>query len=81
MIDRIKGKVSAKETPIGLMPNIADLDLTGLDINKETMEKLFEVDREEWTKEAEEIEQFYAQFGNRLPEALKQHLEKLKKEL
>jgi phosphoenolpyruvate carboxykinase (GTP) len=81
MIDRIKGKVSAKETPIGLMPNIPDLDLTGLDIGKETMEKLFEVNREEWAKEAEGIEQFYAQFGNRLPEALKQHLEKLKGEL
>jgi phosphoenolpyruvate carboxykinase (GTP) len=78
MIDRIKGKVSARETPVGLMPNVADLDLTGLDINKETMEKLFEVNGEEWRREAEEIEQFYAQFGNRLPEALKQHLGKLK---
>jgi phosphoenolpyruvate carboxykinase (GTP) len=81
MIDRIKGKVSAKETPIGLMPNIPDLDLTGLDIGKETMEQLFEVNRAEWAKEAEGIEQFYAQFGNRLPEVLKQHLEKLKKGL
>jgi phosphoenolpyruvate carboxykinase (GTP) len=81
MIDRIKGKVSAKETPVGFMPNIADLNLSGLEISKEIMKKLFEINRDEWSKEVEGIEQFYAQFGTRLPEFLKKHLEKLKKGL
>lgn len=81
MIDRIKGKVSAKETPIGFMPNMADLNLSGLEISKEIMNKLFEINRDEWSKEVEGIEQFYAQFGTRLPEVLKSHLEKLKKGL
>ena len=81
MIDRIKGKVSARETPIGLMPHMGDLDLKGLDIAKETMDKLFEVNREEWKKEVEGIEQFYAQFDGRVPQALRQHLENLKKKL
>jgi len=81
MIDRIKGKVSAKETPIGLMPHMADLNLSGLDISKETMDKLFEINGEHWAKEVEGIEQFYAQFGKRMPEPLKKHLEKLKKAL
>ncbi len=81
MIDRIKGKVSARETPIGLMPHMANLDLKGLDIPKEVMDKLFEVNREEWKKEVEGIEQFYAQFEGRIPQALGQHLENLKKKL
>jgi phosphoenolpyruvate carboxykinase (GTP) len=81
MIDRIKGKVSAKETAVGFMPNMADLNVSGLNISKEIMDKLFELNPGEWSKEVEGIEQFYAQFGTRLPEALKGHLEKLKKGL
>jgi phosphoenolpyruvate carboxykinase (GTP) len=81
MIDRIKGKVSARETPIGLMPDMADFNLSSLDISKQTMDKLFEVNREHWAKEVEGIEQFYAQFGNRMPEPMLRHLEKLKSSL
>jgi phosphoenolpyruvate carboxykinase (GTP) len=78
MIDRVKGKVPATETPIGLVPRISDLDLTGCDVPASTMEKLLAVNPGEWKKEAEGIEQFYNQFGNRLPDVLKQHLAKLK---
>lgn len=81
IIDRTKGKMSARATPIGLMPNMADLDLNGLNVTKEAMDKLFEVNPEEWKKEVGGIEQFYAQFGDRVPGALKQHLETLKKNL
>jgi phosphoenolpyruvate carboxykinase (GTP) len=81
MIDRIKGKVSAKETPIGFMPNAADLNLSGLDISGEVMNKLFEINRDEWNKEVQGIEQFYAQYEERLPVFLKKQLENLKKGL
>ena len=79
MLDRIKGTVGAKETPIGFLPNISDLYLDGLDISKDTMEKLFEIKPEEWKKEIAGIEEFYAQFGDRLPAELKKHLAELKK--
>ena len=81
IIDRTKGKTSPRATPIGLMPNMADLDLDGLDVTKEAMDKLFEVNPEEWKNEVAGIEQFYTQFGDRVPGALKQHLETLKKNL
>ncbi len=81
MIDRIKGKVPARETPVGFMPNVADLNLSGLDVSKETMDKLFELSPGEWSKEVEGIDQFYAQFGTRLPQPLSRHLEKLRKSL
>jgi phosphoenolpyruvate carboxykinase (GTP) len=60
---------------------MADIDLSGLNVTKEAMDKLFEVNPEEWKKEVGGIEQFYAQFGDRVPGALKQHLETLKKNL
>ncbi len=79
MLDRIKGKADARETPVGFMPHMKDLMLDGLDIGKSTLEKLFEINPAEWKKEIEGIEAFYAQFGERLPKELTRQLQTLKK--
>jgi phosphoenolpyruvate carboxykinase (GTP) len=79
MLDRIKGTVQAKETPIGRMPILSDLMLDGLNIDRKTMEKLFEINSEEWKKEIAGIEAFYEQFGSRLPAELAGQLATLKK--
>jgi phosphoenolpyruvate carboxykinase (GTP) len=81
MMDRVKGTVSAKETPIGLVPIFNDLNLRDLDAPQSTFEKLFEVNPDEWRHEIKGIEQFYGQFGDRLPRELTQHLKELKKRL
>ncbi len=79
MTGRINGDVKANESKIGLLPNIDDIDLSALDISKETMEKLFEIDPEEWKAEVEAIGKFYAEFGDKLPPKLIDHLNDLKK--
>jgi phosphoenolpyruvate carboxykinase (GTP) len=81
MLDRINGKAGAKKTPIGLLPETRDLDLSGLDIKPETVKKLFDIKPEEWKAETEEIGKFYSQFGKRLPSRLLSLLEDLKKAL
>ncbi len=81
MMDRVKGTVRAKETAIGLMPEYGDIDLTGLDIAKETLETLFEVRADHWKKEIEEIKAFYGQFGERLPGELTGFLAELEKKI
>ncbi len=81
MVDRIKGKVPARSTPVGLMPRLEDLYMTGLSLPPGTMETLFEVNKADWEREAAEIEVFYAQFGDRLPQALKKRLAELKANL
>ena len=81
IIDRIKGKAGAKETPIGLIPRPEDLCLEGLDIDRKSLERLLEVRPEEWKREVMEAESFYEQFGDRLPGELRAHLERLKKAL
>ena len=81
MMDRISGKAQADKTPIGFIPRIADLDLTGLAISKETMEGLFEIKSDEWKQEIQGIEAFYAQFGGRIPKELTDHLTTLKNSL
>ncbi|MFH1386374.1 MAG: phosphoenolpyruvate carboxykinase (GTP) [bacterium] len=74
IVDRANNKVDAKETPIGLIPEMKDLDLTGLDIPQDKLAKLFEVKIEEWGPEIEDIRKIFETFGQRLPWELRDEL-------
>jgi phosphoenolpyruvate carboxykinase (GTP) len=77
VMERVRGRVGAKETPIGRLPNIDDLDLKGLSMPKAKLEKLFEVEPEGWKEEVGGVRKFFSQFGNRLPKELMQECDKL----
>jgi phosphoenolpyruvate carboxykinase (GTP) len=81
MIDRIQGKASAKEAEIGLFPDENGLDLTGLNISPETMQKLLSVNKSEWQKEIPAIEEFYSKFGDKIPQELTKLLQTLKQKV
>jgi len=81
ILDRVNGRVGARETPIGLVPNVSDLDLSGLKIAKEEMEKLFEVDRSGWQTELQDIDKYLAQFGDHLPADIRRQRDDLAKKL
>jgi len=80
IIDRCEGKVDADETAIGYVPKAENINLEGLEseITTEQLQKILDVDKAAWTKEAEVIEEFYTKFGDRLPEELKNQLNTLK---
>ncbi len=75
ILDRCRGEAKAQRTPIGHVPAPDSLDLSGLDISSETMEKLLAVNREEWLSETESIVSFFEQFGERFPKQLWEQLE------
>ncbi len=81
IIDRCEGNADACETAIGYVPKAEDIDLTDLDMDIDTLKSILKVDKEVWTKEAEEIEEHYKKFGDRLPEELRAQLEALKANL
>ncbi|XP_063260298.1 phosphoenolpyruvate carboxykinase, cytosolic [GTP] [Prinia subflava] len=57
MFNRIEGKASAKTTAIGYIPTDTALNLKGLDdVN---LTELFEISKEFWEKEVEEIKQYF----------------------
>jgi phosphoenolpyruvate carboxykinase (GTP) len=78
IVDRIRGRVGARQTPIGLLPNLADLAMNGLSLPPGRLESLFELKHGEWAKELAEVEEFYAKFGERIPQALRAQLSRLK---
>ena len=77
MIQRVKGTVGARETPVGLLPDPADLDLDGVELDLEAHAKLFGFDREGWQAEFEGIGEYLAGFGPRMPPALKDEQQRI----
>lgn len=81
IIARCEGRADAKETAIGYLPHPEDINTEGLDISKETLEKLLEVNNVDWLNEMQGIEEFYQKFGDKLPDELKKQLTALKERL
>ena len=81
IIDRCEGKADAVETPIGFVPKAEDINTEGLDIDTDTIKGLLQVDKDLWAKEVDGIKEFYAQFGDKLPEELRHQLATLENNL
>ena len=81
MCERVDGQAGAKSTPIGYLPNEADLDLNGVNLPPENVKELLRVDANAWKAELPDIEKHFAQFGARLPARLREQLDELKMRL
>ena len=82
ILDRCEGKVGANITPIGYVPNAEDIDIEGLEgVDLDTIKSLLEVDIESWLADVENIKEFYAQVGARVPTAMYDELAALEARL
>jgi phosphoenolpyruvate carboxykinase (GTP) len=79
--ERVDGTTKAVTTPIGNLPTPDGLDLSGLNLAGESISQLLAVDVAGWKKEADDIAAYYTKFGEKLPNALRQQLEALRKRL
>ena len=69
------------DTPIGRVPEPRDLDTQGLDMSPANLAKLLSVDVEGWRAEIPLIEKHFAQFGDRLPQGMKDEVKGLAERL
>ena len=72
ILERVEGKGQAEETPIGFVPTRSALTLDGLNISPETLRELFRVDGDDWELDLADTREFFAKFGGRLPQALRE---------
>jgi len=70
MIKRVDGEAGAVETPIGNLPDEADVNLEGVQLSDEARAKLFGFDSEGWKAEFASIAEYLDGYGERLPDAL-----------
>ena len=81
IFERCDDEALAEETPIGRLPARGELDLEGLNIPAENMEKLLRVDIDGWLAEVPLIRTYFEKFGNHLPEGLKTEVALLEQRL
>src|SRR5437764_5622826 len=81
VLERIAGETEAVDTPIGRVPTVEAIDTSGLDIERNTLDQLVQVDSESWRQEIPLIEGHYATLGERLPQELEDQLASLEKRL
>ncbi len=82
ILARCEGKVDANITPIGYIPNAEDINIEGLsDVTLDTIKDLLSVDVDSWLSDVENIKEFYAQVGDRVPAAMYDELAALEARL
>jgi phosphoenolpyruvate carboxykinase (GTP) len=77
IFERCDNQVNAVDTPIGRLPTPSDLDRAGLDMPPANLERLLSVDVEGWRAEIPLIENHFAQFGDHLPQGLRDEVKNL----
>jgi phosphoenolpyruvate carboxykinase (GTP) len=73
--------VRAEETPIGFIPKLEDIDLSGLNLTSGDMEKLLAIDKAEWREELKGHKEFFKIFDKRLPKEIWDEYRALEKRL
>ena len=79
--ERVEGTAKAQKTAIGNLPTPEALDVSGLNLPANDMQQLLAVDPAGWKKEAEEVAVDYAKFDGKVPKALYDQLDGLRKRL
>jgi phosphoenolpyruvate carboxykinase (GTP) len=72
MLDRIHGRIGARETPVGLVPNEEGLDLAGLALSADGLKESLAVRDDEWRVEMNSAGEFFTRLEPHMPAELKE---------
>ena len=81
IVERVEGKANGASTPIGTVPGVDDLDLSGLDVDAADVAAAVKVNASEWRDELPQIEEWFEFIGEKLPTGVKDEFEALKQRL
>jgi len=81
VLERVAGEADAVDTAIGRVPTPDAIDISGLDVEADTLAELLRVDNDAWRGEIPIIEEHYSFVGERLPSEMADELRELEKRL
>jgi len=80
MVERIHGGApEVDETPIGFIPQPSALDTDGLALSTAQLREALRCDAGEWLQALGDLDEFYGQFGPRLPQPIARQLRETRK--
>ena len=68
IVERIEGKAEGQDTAIGVVPDSSQIDIEGLDVSAEEVDKALAVNEDEWREEIPGIAEWLQFLGDRVPE-------------
>jgi phosphoenolpyruvate carboxykinase (GTP) len=81
IVDRLEEQVDGVDSPLGVLPKVKDLNLTGLKLTDLELAELFKIDKDSWLEECKLTDEYFEMFGDRTPVELKAELAELKERL
>ncbi len=81
ILERVDGKDSVVKSAIGYLPRKGAVDTSGMEISPERMDTLFEIKKEAWLGEVEEIKNYFKIFGSKLPKELDEEVKSLEERI
>lgn len=81
IIKRVTGKVDARETPIGDVPFVKDINIEDCNISEEKLEEILTVDKKYWLEDIANVREFYSKIGDRVPQKLKNKVDEMEERL
>jgi phosphoenolpyruvate carboxykinase (GTP) len=75
------GTSAVRETPVGIVPTPEAIGTRDLGLSAADAETLFEIDRDDWLREAEDQAAFLQKFGDRLPAEIREQHQALQDRL
>ncbi|MFO1154172.1 MAG: phosphoenolpyruvate carboxykinase (GTP) [Rhodospirillales bacterium] len=77
IVDRVRGRSGAVESPFGLSPRYEDITWAGLDFSTDKYAHIMDISRDGALAEAAEIKGYFDKFGNHLPPELEKQRQEL----
>jgi len=81
IVERCAERAHAVETPLGLMPEYADLDWRGIDFGADRFAAVTSVDKTQWSRELASHDALFAKLGAKRPPALAAERARLESQL
>jgi phosphoenolpyruvate carboxykinase (GTP) len=78
---RSAGTAEADDSLLGLVPARGAIDIDGLDLTEDDMRELHHVDADDLRDQLPQMKQHFAQFGDRLPQAIRDQMDALEQRL
>ena len=74
IVRRAAGEADAVDGVTGRYPKFEEFNLEGLDLGEDEWAKMYDIDPDAWAAEMDGTEEYFAQFGDKLPQAIKDQL-------